>query len=145
MSSCSDCEAVSTFCIDMASERTTSSSGFNSPFHNSTALHNNTTPSNRRPSFYSSNNRGGRSFGNEIGDLGEKLDIMTSQLSEQKQSLQCHHDELMGIIHSLGSEISALREDFNEVRSELSQLKAVTPGPMVKKKQLIVPRNVSVS
>ena len=132
----------------MASQTSQSGSGcFSSlsPFHSNTALCNNTTPSGRRPGFYSSSAGNSNRGGSELG--GEKLDVIISQLSEQKQSLQQHqeqNDEILGIIHDLGSEISSLREDLHEVRSELNQLKATT-GPVVKKKQLVLPRNVSVS
>ena len=120
---------------------------FNRPFHNTTTPNRKSTSS-----FYSSRSvrvsKEGHHSNESAYSSEPKFDIIMSLLSEQKQSLAQHqeqNDSVLNIIHQLVSNVSSLKEDIDDLKIQLNQVKTAATSVGSAKKKVQIPRNVSVS
>ena len=112
-------------------------SSFQTPFLNVNGSSTRYAPS----SFYPTSSRS-RATPSGNGD-SEKLDVILSQLSEQRQPLinqQEQNGTVLDVVQQLSSTVCQLREDFQSLKEEVKALK--TGDKTNKPKQ--VPRSISV-
>ena len=110
-----------------------------SPYHNYTSSSTRHLPSN----FYTSNRS---SLTGPSGGDNEKLDVIISQLSEQRETMivnQEKGDAVLDLVQELSSTVSILQSDLETVRNEVSALKTANQASFTKK-QKQDPRYVSV-
>ena len=110
-----------------------------SPYHNYTSSSTRYLPSN----FYTSNRS---SLTGPSGGDNEKLDVIISQLSEQRETMivnQEKGDAVLDLVQELSSTVSILQSDLETVRNEVCALKTANQASFTKK-QKQVPRYVSV-
>ena len=94
--------------------------------------------------FYTSNKS---SFTPPSRGDNEKLDMIISQLSKQRETMivnQEKGDAVLDLVQELSSSVSILQSDFKTVRNEVSALKTANQA-LFTKKQKQVPRYVSIS
>ena len=111
-----------------------------SPYHNYTS----SSARHLQSNFYTSNSL--RLLDRQGGD-NEKLDMIISQLSEQRETMivnQEKGDAVLDLVQELSPTVSILQTGLETVRNEVSALKTGNQASFTKK-QKQVPRYVSVS